>query len=133
MGSNPVVPTSQPPKIYAVKNKLVQNSNASLYPWQKKDDCVLFCIKLTPRAAHDRVQGILYDPKGQPFLKISVTAPPVDGRANKAVIQFLAKKMNIEPTMLSFVRGETNNYKVLKISRAGDTFNEAFLRKIFFP
>lgn len=87
----------------------------SLFPWHEKGNQILLFIKLTPKAAHDRIQGIFFDPSQQAYLKVSVTAPPVDGRANKALIQLIAKKIGIAATKITFVRGEGDRYKVLSL------------------
>lgn len=87
----------------------------SFLPWCEKEGKILLYIKLTPKGAHDRIQGVFYDTAGQAFLKLSVTAPPVDGKANKALIQFLAKKLGLAASTFHFVRGETDRYKILSL------------------
>ncbi len=48
-------------------------------------------------------------------LKIKLTAPPVDGKANAALIAFLAKKLGIAKSLITILRGETSRRKSLKI------------------
>lgn len=53
---------------------------------QELDNAVTFCAKVHPRAKKNGITGEIGD-----ALKVSLTAPPADGRANEACIKFLAK------------------------------------------
>lgn len=55
-------------------------------------DKVLLCLHVQPKAAKNRIVG-LHDG----CLKITVTAPPVEGKANKAVVRFLAGILGVAP------------------------------------
>jgi uncharacterized protein (TIGR00251 family) len=59
-----------------------------------------------PKAKHDEIAGIK---DGQ--LHIRTTAPPADGKANKAVRKMLARYLRIAPTTLTLLRGETQRNK----------------------
>jgi uncharacterized protein (TIGR00251 family) len=48
-------------------------------------------------------------------LKIKLCAPPVDGRANEALIEFLAKKLGQPKRTLTLVRGDTARQKLVQI------------------
>ena len=72
-------------------------------------------IKVTPKASADRVQGWTEDEQGGRVLKIMVTAPPEDGKANKAVIALLAKRLKLPKSAIAFASGETSRRKTLLI------------------
>ena len=72
-------------------------------------------IKVTPKASADRIQGWAEDENGQPILKIAVTAVPEDGKANKAVIALLAKRLKLPKSALEIVSGATDRRKTLLI------------------
>ncbi len=57
---------------------------------QSRDGTVLLCLYVQPKASRTKIVG-LFDG----CLKIAVAAPPVDGKANEAVVKFLAKKLQI--------------------------------------
>ncbi len=72
-------------------------------------------IKVTPKASADRVQGWAPDAEGGRVLKIAVTAPPEDGKANKAVIALLAKRLKLPKSAITIASGETSRRKTLLI------------------
>jgi len=76
-------------------------------------------IRLTPSAAKDRIDGIVADAQGKGVLRIAVTAVPEQGRANKAMIRFLAKTWRFPKSSLSLIQGAKDRNKVLTIE--GDT------------
>ena len=68
-------------------------------------------IRVTPRASSNRIVGV--DAWGR--LKVRVTAPPVEGTANQAVIQLLARALGVAKGKLTVVRGETSQNKTIAI------------------
>ena len=72
-------------------------------------------IKVTPKASADRVRGWTEDEQGGRVLKIMVTAPPEDGKANKAVIALLAKRLKLPKSAIELASGETARRKTLLI------------------
>ncbi len=99
----------------------------SFYPWRPHKEGTELFVRLTPKSSHNRIQGLYYDPEGQAFLKISVTAPPVDGLANKALITFLADKMDIPKSSISLLKGQTDRYKIMLIHQKN---NEEIQKKL---
>lgn len=71
---------------------------------------VTFAVKVIPRAKRDEMVGIEND-----ALKIRLNAPPVEGRANEALIKFLAQMLNIARANVEIVRGETSRNKVVRV------------------
>ena len=68
-------------------------------------------IRVTPRASSNRIVGV--DAWGR--LKVRVTAPPVEGAANQAVIKLVAKALGISRGKVMLIRGETSRNKTLDI------------------
>lgn len=73
---------------------------------------------MTPGARKDAVEGLQPRAEGGRVLKVKVTAPPEDGRANAAVIALLAKRWRLPKSAFTLLRGERDRNKTLLI--AGD-------------
>lgn len=67
-------------------------------------------VRVTPKASRARIEA---GPEG---LKVYVTVPPEDGKANAAVIKLLAKALGIAPSRLSLATGAGSRQKVFAIS-----------------
>ena len=72
-------------------------------------------IKVAPKSSSDRIQGWAVDEEGERVLKIAVTAAPEDGKANKAVIALLAKRLKLPKSALEIASGHTSRRKTLLI------------------
>ncbi len=68
-------------------------------------------IRVTPRASHNEIVEILADGT----IKIRLTAPPVEGQANEALIKFLADVLDVAPTRIEVVAGATGRDKLVSI------------------
>ncbi len=73
-------------------------------------------VRLTPKASRNAVQGWAQDAAGNRFLKVSVTAVPEKGKANKALIALLAKEWDIPKKSIEIIRGETDRNKTLMLT-----------------
>jgi uncharacterized protein (TIGR00251 family) len=73
-------------------------------------------VRLMPRARADRIMGFETDARGQRVLKVAVTAPPVDGAANQALIALLAKRLKIPKSSVSLVAGASARIKRLAVA-----------------
>jgi len=69
-------------------------------------------VRVTPRARRTEVAEILEDGT----IRIRVTAPPVEGRANAALIQFLADALGIRKSRIEIVAGEKGLDKIVSIT-----------------
>lgn len=68
-------------------------------------------IHAYPKSPKNVVEGWVADASGQQWLKLRITAPPEDGKANRAVLALLSKTWNVPVSSLSIVSGETSRYK----------------------
>ncbi len=78
-------------------------------------DGLKLSVRLTPGAKVDRVEGGEVDAAGKSWLRIRVAAPPVDGQANKALVQFLAKRWRLPKSAIAITSGETARNKTLTL------------------
>ena len=76
---------------------------------------IRLAVKVSPKASAERIQGWASDEDGGPVLKIAVTAVPEDGKANKAVIALLAKRLKLPKSAITIASGETSRRKTLLI------------------
>jgi uncharacterized protein (TIGR00251 family) len=79
----------------------------------QRGDAVRFSVRLQPRASKNEIVGL----QGV-ALKVRVTAPPVDGLANEALIEFLSKALNTSRRNVCIVSGQSSRTKVVEISEA---------------
>ena len=68
-------------------------------------------VRVSPRARRNEIYEILDDGT----VKIRLTAPPVEGQANKALIAFLADVLDIAPTRLDIVAGLSGKDKLITV------------------
>ena len=67
-------------------------------------------VHLTPRSARDEVLGLEGD-----VLRARVTAPPVEGRANEALLRLLAEALGVPKSSLRIVRGQRSREKLVSV------------------
>lgn len=79
-------------------------------------DGPLLAIRATPKSSRDEVAGIHRAADGSVALAVKVTAPPDKGKANKAVIEAVAKAAGVAKSSFSLVSGETSRDKVLLVT-----------------
>ncbi len=72
-------------------------------------------VRLTPRGGRDRIEGWTTDEAGRPVLKARVAAPPVDGQANAALIQLIAKALGRPKSAVRIAAGESARVKQIEI------------------
>ena len=68
-------------------------------------------VYIQPRSSKNEVVGPFRD-----GIKIKVTAPPIGGKANEALIQFLAKELKISTSSIEILKGHHSREKTLRIS-----------------
>jgi uncharacterized protein (TIGR00251 family) len=78
---------------------------------QQTPDGVAFSVKVHPRARKNAITGEVGD-----ALKLSLTAPPIDGRANEACIEFFAKVLKVPRSSVTIASGQSSRTKVIRVS-----------------
>jgi uncharacterized protein (TIGR00251 family) len=86
--------------------------HASWYHW--KDEDLILAIHLQPGAAREALAGTHGD-----RLKIRIAAPPVDGRANEQLIDFLARLFEVPRSRVELLAGHGSRSKRVRIRRPG--------------
>ncbi|SRR5260221_836192 len=79
---------------------------------------VTLTVRLMPRAGADRIIGLETDERGLAVLKVAVTAAPVDGAANTALIKLLAKQLGLPKSAITLVAGA--GARVKRLALVGD-------------
>ena len=75
-------------------------------------------VRLTPRASRDEIVG--FDGEGaDAALRVRVTAPPVEGRANVALTRLLAKRLGVARGAVRVVAGQRSRRKVVAVDGLG--------------
>lgn len=88
-------------------------------PYILDEQGVRIAVRLTPRAKRSAIAGIVRDVNERPALAIRIAAPPVDGAANKALILYLSKMLDIPVSAVDIQSGETARLKIVHL--AGDS------------
>ena len=89
------------------------------------DGSLLLRLHVQPRAAHDQVAGL----QGE-ALKLRLTSPPVDGKANKAVIATLARLLELPKSSLTLRSGLQSRSKTVRIENADEAQLRARLQTL---
>jgi hypothetical protein len=69
-----------------------------------------FVLRVQPRASRNAIVGVMGD-----AVKLAITAPPVDGKANAAVIEYLSDLFRVPKSSVVIVTGETGRNKLIAI------------------
>jgi uncharacterized protein (TIGR00251 family) len=97
-----------------------------LIPIRENSGAVTFTVKVHPRAKRDAITGEVGD-----ALKIALTAPPVDGKANEACVRFLAEILRVPRSSVTIAAGETSRNKVIRVAGANAAQVEECLRAAY--
>ena len=79
-------------------------------------------IRVQPRARRDEIASVR-----DGVLVVRVTAPALEGRANRAVCKLLAERLGVPPTHVTVLRGERHREKVLEIQGVDQATADATL------
>ena len=72
---------------------------------------VTFPVRVVPRASKNEVVGVQAG-----ALKVRLTAPPVRGAANEALVEFLARSLGVRRGQVEIVRGHTSRRKLVRVA-----------------
>jgi uncharacterized protein (TIGR00251 family) len=82
-----------------------------MFPLNESEKGVTFAVKVQPRARKNAIIGSVGD-----AIKLAVTAPPVEGQANQAVIEFFAEWFQIARSQVTITSGETSRIKSIRVT-----------------
>jgi len=68
-------------------------------------------VKVLPKSSQNKIVGDIESGS----IKVKLTAPPVDGAANKALIAFLSKELKIAKSKIHILKGESSKNKIISI------------------
>jgi len=77
----------------------------------RKMEKILLRVYLQPKSSKNEIVSPYRD-----GIKVKVTAPPVKGKANEALIRFLAREFRISPSCIEIIKGHHSREKILRIS-----------------
>ena len=86
------------------------NAGNHLIPIHDSSSGATFAVKVHPRARKNAITGEVGD-----ALKVSLTAPPQDGKANAACIEFFAKLLKVPRASVSITSGAASRNKVIRV------------------
>lgn len=76
----------------------------------ERNGSVVFTVRLSPRASRDAIEG-----EYQGAMKVRLTAPPVEGRANDSLRRLLAARLNVPISAVKIIWGEKSRTKRIAI------------------
>ena len=95
-----------------------------MIPLRQTANGITFFVKVQPRARKNAITGTVGD-----ALKLSLTAPPIEGKANQAVIDFLADFFDIPRSSVTIASGAASRLKLIRIAGANLQALEQRLRR----
>ncbi len=82
-----------------------------MLPVKETEAGLIFHIRVLPRSSRCEVAGIQDD-----ALKIKITSPPIEGRANEECIRFLADRLKIKKSQVEIIAGHKSKRKTVAVS-----------------
>lgn len=82
--------------------------------FQRDGDGVRFRVRVTPRAAKNGICGVT-----GAVLRVRIAAPPVEGRANEALLRYLSEVFQVPVRRLAILHGEGGREKTIRIADLG--------------
>jgi uncharacterized protein (TIGR00251 family) len=80
-------------------------------PLQRVAGGISFAVRVHPRAKKNGITGMVGD-----ALKVSLTAPPVEGRANEGCVDFFAKLLKVPRSSVTIASGQNSRNKVVRVA-----------------
>ncbi len=77
---------------------------------RESNGVVTLAVKVVPRASKNQIAGMEGD-----AVKIRLNAPPVEGKANDALVKFLAEVLGVSRAQIEIVTGHTSRHKVVRV------------------
>ena len=77
---------------------------------KKEGEDLLLRLILQPKASRDKFVGLLGEE-----LKVAITAPPIDGKANAHLIKFLSKQFKVAKSDITVEKGQLSRHKLVRV------------------
>jgi uncharacterized protein (TIGR00251 family) len=87
-------------------------------PYTILPDGLRLAVRLVPKARQDALEGLVIEPDGRAAVKLRLRAPPVEGAANAALLEWLAAALGERRSAVTLQSGKTSRLKILHL--AGD-------------
>jgi len=87
---------------------------------------IRLAVQITPNAKKTEVIGVLGD-----VLKVRLQAQPIEGKANDALIRYIANVLDVSKSMVSITQGLTNKRKTIEVSQSGLSVDA--VKQVFLP
>ena len=94
-------------------------------PFRLDDETLTLKLHVLPAARKTEMAGRY----GESALRLRIAAPASDGRANQACVRFLAKTLEVPPSAVTILRGQTSRDKVVRIAPVTPRQLQAFLQQ----
>ena len=78
-------------------------------------DFFTLTVRVIPRGGRDKIEHVSQSDSGQIFLKVRVTAPPEEGRANASIEALIAKAMGLAKSYVTITHGHKNRTKIIRV------------------
>jgi uncharacterized protein (TIGR00251 family) len=82
-----------------------------MIPVRDQPEGASFAVKVHPRAKQDAISGVFGD-----ALKVDLTAPPVEGKANEALTRFFAELLKVPRSSVTIASGKANRLKMIHVA-----------------
>lgn len=81
--------------------------------WHESEEGITFSVRVVPRGRRDEIIGAEAG-----ALKVRLKAPPVEGKANDALVRFLAATFGVKPADVDIFRGANSRHKIIRVRGA---------------
>ena len=82
---------------------------------------IIISVKIMPNAGENAVKGVFVSVEQKEYLRIAITTVPEKGKANKDLIKFLSKKLDISKSQIEILSGETSHFKKIALDGKSQT------------
>jgi uncharacterized protein (TIGR00251 family) len=72
-------------------------------------------VRAVPNASRSEIAGWEDDPRAGRVLRVRIAAPPVEGKANAALREFLAKALGLSKSLVTLEKGDSSRFKTFTI------------------
>lgn len=87
------------------------HAGSSMIKIEERGQEIWFAVKVHPRAKKNAITGEVGD-----SLKLSLTTPPIEGRANEACVEFFAKLLKVPRSSVTIASGQTSRNKSIRVT-----------------